>query len=163
MLENSLDGIDVVPRVPSMGQSGDYFLVPLPYLEPPSENKNAGVELWRNSGVNTYQVNISGAIHYEWSLIYPFPSSYWEGEKIIAPDGSDNGEGWANPMAQYYTLAWFDRYLKIAGEKGYDDADERLLNDKIFRDRMSWYHPSKRAYKGRDGRMQSCEYITLGC
>jgi pimeloyl-ACP methyl ester carboxylesterase len=163
MLAGSLDGIDVVPRVPSMGQSGDYFLVPLPYLEPPSENKNAGVELWRDSGIDTYQVNISGATHYEWSLIHPFPSSYWEGGKIIAPDGSDNGEGWANPMAQYYTLAWFDRYLKIAGEKGYEDADERLLNDKIFRERMSWYHPSKRAYKGRDGRMHSCEYIALGC
>jgi hypothetical protein len=42
-------------------------------------------------------------------------------------------------------------------------ALERLLNDKIFKDQMSWYHPNKRAYKGRDGRMHRCEYIALGC
>ncbi|MTT51771.1 hypothetical protein F1529_04645 [Alcanivorax sp. VBW004] len=163
MLGNSLDNVDVIPRVPTMGQSGDYFLVPVPHSEPPAENKNAGVDLWRDSGVDTYQVNIRGATHYEWSLIHPFPSSYWEGGKIIAPDGSDIGKGWANPVAQYYTLAWFDRYLKLPGEKGYADSDDRLLNDSLFRDRMSWYYPSKRAYRGRDGRFHSCEYIATGC
>jgi hypothetical protein len=163
MLGSSLDGVPVVPRVPSLGQSGDYFLAPAPYNAPPTENKNAGVDLWRDSNVDTFQVNIQGATHYDWSLLHQFPASYWEGGKTIASDGSDNGEGWANPVAQYYTLAWFDRYLKEPGEVGYDDADDRLLNDSIFAERLSWYFPSKRAFKDRNGLMHSCENIALGC
>ncbi len=163
MLDDNLDGISVTPRVPSMGQSGDYFLLPSPHREPPTENKNAGVDLWRDSGVDTFQVNIRSATHYDWSLVHPFPSSYWEAGKVIAADGSDNGSGWANPVAQYYTLAWFDRYLKLPGEQGYDNADARLLNDSIFRDRLSWYFPSKRAFRDRNGKMHSCEYMALGC
>lgn len=159
----SLDGINVVPRVPSMGQSGDYFLAPTPYTEPPTENKNGGFDLWRDTGVDTFQINIQGATHFAWSQIHQFPASSWEGGKIIEADGSDNGNGWANPIAQYYTLAWFDRYLKLPSEPGYDDADERLLNDSIFRERFSWYFPSKRAFKNREGTMQSCEDIALGC
>lgn len=32
-------------------------------------------------------------------------------------------------MATYYTVAWFDRWLKKPGETGYADADARLPND----------------------------------
>lgn len=163
MLASSLDGIDVMPRIPSMGQSGDYFLTPSPYTEPPTENKNAGFDLWRDSGVDSFQVNIQGATHYDWSLLHQFPASSWEGGKVIAADGSDNGTGWAQPIAQYYTLAWFDRYLKEPGEPGYDDADARLLNDSIFAERFSWYFPSKRAFKDRSGTMHSCENIAGSC
>ena len=127
MLSDNLDGVPVVPRIPSMGQSGDYFLLPAPHLTPPSDNKNAGFDLWQENSVDSYQINIRGATHFDWSLIYPLPSSNWEPGKIIAADGSDNGAGWANPVAQYYTLAWFDRYLKLPGEQGYADADSRLL------------------------------------
>lgn len=162
-LATSLDGVDVIPRVPSMGQSGDYFLTPSPYTEPPTENKNAGFDLWRDSGVDSFQINIQGATHYEWSLLHQFPATSWEAGKIIAADGSDNGTGWAQPIAQYYTLAWFDRYLKLPGEPGYDDADARLLNDSLFAERFSWYFPSKRAFKTRAGVMQSCEDIVQGC
>lgn len=163
MLGSSLDGVPVTPRVPSMGQSGDYFLAPAAYTAPPTENKNAGFDLWRDSNVDTFQVNIQGATHYDWSLLHQFPASSWEGGKIVAADGSDNGTGWANPIAQYYTLAWFDRYLKVSGEPGYDDADARLLNDSIFAERFSWYFPSKRAFRDRSGTMHSCENIALGC
>lgn len=69
----------------------------------------------------------------------------------------------ANAIAQYYTLAWFDRYLKLPGELGYDDADQRLLNDSIFAERFSWYFPRKRAYTDRNGTMHSCENIASGC
>lgn len=163
MLDDSLDDVQVVPRVPAMGQSGDYFLAPLPHLSPPSEPKNAGADLWKLHGVDVFQVNIRAATHYEWSLIYPLPSSSWEPGKIIEPDGSDIGYGWANPVAQYYTLAWFDRYLKLPGEQGYEDADARLLNDELFRDRMSWYYPSLRVYTSRDGDTHRCNDIALGC
>lgn len=162
-LAASLDGINVVPRVPSMGQSGDYFLTPTPYTAPPTENKNGGFDLWRDTGIDSFQVNIQGGTHYEWSMLHQFPTTSWEAGKIIAADGSDNGTGWGNPIAQYYTLAWFDRYLKLPGEQGYDDADARLLNDSIFAERFSWYFPSKRAFKTRDGTMQSCEDIARGC
>ncbi len=163
MLASSLDGIDVIPRVPAMGQSGDYFLAPAPYTQPPGEDKNAGFDLWRDTGVDSFQVNIQGGTHYEWSLLHQFPASSWEGGRIISADGSELGDGWGNVIAQYYTLAWFDRYLKLPGEAGYEDADVRLLNDGLLRERFSWYFPSKRSYHGRDGALHGCENIALGC
>lgn len=164
MLASSLDGIDVTPRVPSMGQAGDYFLSPTPYQAPPdAEEKTQGFNLWRDAGVPSMQVNIAGASHYEWSLLPQFPTSAWEPGKILAADGSEAGTGWAQPVAQYYTLAWFDRWLKLPDETGYDTADARLLNDDLWRDRLSWHFLSKRAYPLRDGVTVACEDIAAGC
>ncbi len=163
-LGSALDGFEVVPRVPAMGQSGDYFLTPTPYRAPPDPlDKNAGFERWLEAGVDVYQVNIQGGTHYEWSLLHQFPATSWEGGRIIAADGSELGSGWGNVVAQYYTLAWFDRYLKRPGEMGYADADQRLLNDALLRERFSWYFPSRRAYTSRDGRLQRCDDIAMGC
>ena len=163
-LATNLDGITVTPRVPSMGQSADYFLDPTPYASrPDEEEKNVGFKLWTDSSVPSYQINIRGAAHYEWSLLPSFPASSWEGGKVIDAAGTDIGTGWAQPVAQYYTLAWFDRWLKVEGETGFDTADARLLNDTLFRDRLSYYFLSKRAFPTRAGTMQSCEDIGAGC
>lgn len=163
-LANELDGISVTPRVPSMGQSADYFLSPVAYTSPPDEEeKTGGFNLWKQNNVPSYQVNIRGGSHYEWSLLPTFPTSSWEGGKIIDAAGNDIGTGWAQPVAQYYTLAWFDRWLKVEGEPGFDTADARLLNDEVFRDRLSYYFLSKREFPNRAGVMQSCEDIGAGC
>lgn len=163
-LSTSLDGYPVVPRVPTMGQAGDYFLTPTPYQSPPDHAaKNGGFELWQAAGVDVFQVNIRGGAHYEWSLLYQFPATSWEPGRIISADGSELGSGWGNVVAQYYTLAWFDRWLKKPGEPGHGDADARLLNDALLRERLSWHFPSRRAYRSRDGAWQLCDHIALGC
>ncbi len=154
-LSGSLDGVDVVPRVPAMGQSGDYFLAPTPYTEPPDpDGKRAGFLNWQASGVPAMQVNVRGGAHYEWSLLPGFPATSWEA-------GGDGG--WGNPMARHYTLAWFDRWLKLPGEPGYETADARLTADADWRERMSFYFPSSYDYPARDGTRQHCEDILREC
>ncbi len=160
---SGLAGFDVVPRVPAMGQSADYFLTPTPYTSPPDpDEKRAGFLSWRDAGIDSYQVNIQGGTHYEWSLLPTFPASDWE-------PGGDGG--WGNPLARHYTLAWLDRYLKEEGEPGYDDAVARLLDDDglgpdgaaTWRDRLSFYFTSSRDFAGRDGTRHVCEDIRAGC
>ena len=145
----NLGGQDVKPRVPTMGQSADYGLVPTPYREPPAQDgKNAGFIAWKAAQVPTYQVNIRGGSHYEWSLLPGFPTSSWD---------------WGNPLADHYTLAWLDRWLKLPDEVGYADADARLLDDEAWVDRMSFYFDSARYFPTRSGALQDCSDIKAGC
>ena len=54
-------GIPLVPRVPAMGQSGDYFLTPTPYTSPPDpDEKRAGYLQWTAAGLPSYQLVIEG-------------------------------------------------------------------------------------------------------
>lgn len=158
-----LAGYPLVPRVPAMGQSADYFLTPTPYTAPPDpDEKRAGFLSWQDSGVDSYQLNIQGGTHYEWSLLPTFPTSAWE-------PGGDGG--WGNPLARRYTVAWLDHYLKLEGEPGYDDALARLLDDDglgpdgeaTWRDRLSFYFTSSRDFGDRDGTRYVCEDIRAGC
>ena len=145
----NLGGQSVKPRVPTMGQSADYGLVPTPFTSPPSpDGRNAGFAAWQKAGVPSYQVNIRGGTHYEWSRIPSFPTSSWD---------------WGNPLAEHYTLAWLDRWLKLPGEAGYDTADARLLEDAAWTDRLSFYFRSARAFPTRDGAWQNCADIKVGC
>ena len=152
----ALDGVQVVPRAPMMGQSADYSLVPVPNREPPDpQAKSAGFLLWQAAGVPVFQVQIQGGAHYEWSLLPAFPASDWI-------PGSDEG-GWGQPLARHYTLAWMDRWLKAEGEPGYDNADARLLADADWRERMSFYYDSSRDYPSRDGLRQMLLDLKRGC
>jgi dienelactone hydrolase len=101
---------------PALGMSADYFLVPQPYNSDPDPlTKNAGFAAYREAGVDSMQVNIRGGTHYEFSFLagntvpYPFGTATLRGMDLVA----------------WYTVAWFDRYLK--GEPG---ADIRLLTDR---------------------------------
>ncbi len=145
----SLAGYRVTPRVPTMGQAADYGLVPVPFTSPPNpQGKSAGFNAWKAAGVPIYQVNIRGGTHYEWSLLPGFPTSSWD---------------WGNPLADHYSLAWLDRWLKVPGEPGYDDADQRLLDDGAWIDRMSFYFRSSRYFPTRQGAWHDCSDIKAGC
>jgi pimeloyl-ACP methyl ester carboxylesterase len=145
----SLAGYEVRPRVPAMGQSGDYFLTPTPKTEPPAEDAAVqGLEGWRAAGVDTYQVNVRGGTHYEWSLVPSFPTTSWD---------------FGNPMADHYSLAWLDRYLKRPEEPGYHTADDRLLADDAWRDRLSFYYRSARDFTTRTRQRRYCSDIRAGC
>jgi hypothetical protein len=68
-------------------------------------------------------------------------------------------------VSEYYTLAWFDRWLKNPGEIGYADADARLLDDNgpQGRNKMSFHFHSARSYPDRSGTMHVCSNIRGGC
>jgi hypothetical protein len=149
-------------RVPAMDEDSEYGLDPIPYVKPPDpQGHKAAYAEWAAAGVPVYNFTVRGSTHYEWSLLPAFPATSW------CPQLQDNecSGGWGNPMAQQYTLAWFDRWLKNPGETGYDTADERLLDDDgpNGRNKMSWHSYSARDYPARDGSQQHCENIRAGC
>ncbi len=143
------------PRVPAMGQSADYWLTPQPKTSPPDPlEKSPGVALWRDAGLPVFQIQIQGGTHYEWSLMPTLPTSAWE-------PGGDGG--WGQPLLRHYTLAWFDRWLKLPGETGYADADARLLDDARWRPQLSFYYLSSRDFPDRQGQRQVCDDLRGGC
>ncbi len=139
----------VVPRVPAMGQSGDYFLAPAPLLAPPDpDGKKEGFARWRDAGVPTAQVQIRGGTHYDYSRLPTFPNRSWSV---------------GSAMSNTYAVAWLDRWLKAAQEPGFADADARLTADATHRPEMSVYYRNARAFRDRAGTFQRCEDIRAGC
>jgi hypothetical protein len=107
----------------------------------------------------SYQLSIQGSTHFEWSLIPTFPATSWCPQVV---EGRCAG-GWGRPLAEHYSLAWFDRWLKRPGEQGYDDADARLLADADWVERYSFYSRAARAFPVRSGAKALCEDIRAGC
>ena len=138
------------PRVPAMGQAGEYGLTPMPFTAPPEpDGKNTAFRAWTEAGVPAFQLTIQGSAHYEWSRIPRFPSTLWA--------------SWGNKLADHYSLAWVDRWLKLPGEPGYDTADARLLDDATWTPMLSFYFRSARNFPTRSGVAQVCADIRAGC
>lgn len=150
----------VVPRVPSMGQNSEYGLTPTPFRQTPAKDDQLQpFKAWQAAGVPIFEFTIRGSSHYEWSLLPTFPATSWCPEVV---DGRCVG-GWGRPMAEYYTLAWLDRWLKRDGEIGFADADRRLLADQVFLPRFSFYYQSARDFPARNGSRALCSDILAGC
>ena len=91
-----------VPVVPGMDQQADgYFLNPAPTPTPPTRDEQfARVEdgafaAWRAAGLDTYSLTVRGGLHTEWTEV-PY---------ILG------GTTYGTAMADYYTLAWMDRFV----------------------------------------------------
>lgn len=156
---DSLSG-SVTPRVPAMGQTSEYGIAGLAFQSPPEpESHKSAYAKWVEADLPVYQLTIQGSTHFEWSLIPTFPSTSW------CPDTSTGlcTGGWGRPMAEHYSVAWFDRWLKRPGETGYDDADSRLLADADWLERYSYYFRSARSFETRGGAKAVCEDIRAGC
>lgn len=150
----------VTPRVPAMGQSSEYGLTPVPNGSPPDpEAHKTAFESWQAAGLPVYQITPRGSTHYEWSLIPTFPASSW----CPGDNGSSCTPGLGQALAEHYSLAWFDRWLKRPGESGYTDADQRLLDDATWQSYYSFYYRSARSYPDRQGGVQECADIRAGC
>ena len=158
----ALAGFEVTPRVPAMGQSADYGLVPTPHTTAPDPAaKLGGFDAWVDAGLPTYQLVVRGGTHYEWSLIPTFPTSAWD---------AGGAGGWGRPLAEHWTLAWLDRWLAVPGDPGHVDADARLLaeadagpDDATWQERLSYLYRSARAFPDRQGIAQVCDDILAGC
>ncbi len=138
----------IVPRVPVMGQSADYYLAPTPHLRAPDPmEKSQGYLAWQAAGQPVFQINIRGGTHYEWSLIPTFPASAW-GLDPASGQMTDT-LGWGNPMAKHFTVAWLDYWLKRPEEPGAKDALARLLDTARFCDRFSFHYTSAYSFPNR--------------
>lgn len=150
----------VTPRVPAMMQFSDYGAAPVPYLSPPPADAYLrGLKAWQDADLPAFAFTILGSSHYEWSPLPLFPSTSW------CPQ-TNNGRcegGWGLPMAEYYTVAWFDRWLKHSDEAGYADADARLLDNALFGERFSYHFESGYSFPDRDGQMRNCASINDAC
>lgn len=150
----------VTPRVPAMGHSSEYGLTPVPHGSPPDpEAHKTAFDNWQAAGIPVYQITPQGSTHYEWSLIPTFPTSSW----CPDDDGSSCSAGLGQALAEHYSVAWFDRWLKQPDEPGYADADQRLLDDSTWHPFYSFYYRSARAYPDRQGLLQQCADIRAGC
>lgn len=155
-------GVVLHPRVPVIEMQSEYGLAPVPYTQPPDpESHKADYGAWVTAGLPVYQFTIRGSSHYEFSLLPTFPASSW---CLDTSTGACRG-GWGNPMAQHYTLAWLDRWLKAPGESGYDTADARLLDDSGADgiDKYSFRFRSARKFPDRTGAIHQCADIRAGC
>lgn len=141
---------EYAPSVPAMGQNGESFIEPSFNPERPNpESKKGAFNKWRAAGVDTMQVATRAATHVEWSFVPGLPLA---------------ASSWGNAINAYYTLAWFDKYLRND-----PTADARLLtqqfqqpdnpncggNDGCY----SIYYKNAYAFHGAGGALHSCDDV----
>ena len=150
------------PQVPAMSFNADYAFAPVPYLlPPPADAHRSTIKLWQQAGVPTYGITLQGTTHFDFSLLPSFPASSWCAD---TSSGACRG-GWGRPAITAYSLAWFDRWLKLPGEPGHADADQRLLDDASpdAVAKLSFRYQSARDFPDRSGARQRCDDIRAGC
>jgi len=104
-------GPGLVPRVPGLGISNDYGLDVVPHTQKPDpQSKLRGFLSHVEHGVDSAQINIRGGTHFESAYI---------------PNVKFGASLYGLDLTAWYTLAWFDKYLKAD-----PTADDRLLSDR---------------------------------
>jgi dienelactone hydrolase len=96
--------VDPTNTTPALGFNSEYFFNPEPMSSPPDpQSKAAAYEQLTHAGTDAMQIGLRSSMHLEYSYVpYILPASR-VGERV----------------AFYYTLAWFDRYLR-GQSSGYD-------------------------------------------
>jgi dienelactone hydrolase len=144
-------------RVPGLGMSADYFLPPTPNTSLPKPLAKSTESLrYSKHHVDTGEIIIRGASHLDFDYIPNpgFPASL---------RGAD--------MIDWYTTAWFDRYVK-----GQKSATKRLLSRRWRHDGLeaavdpfndgnafSFYYRSRLDIHLPNGKVFDCENLRKGC
>jgi len=146
----------LVPRVPALGISSEYYIGDPPYSSDPDPQRLAGAfHKYSAAGIDTAEITIRGGTHFEYSdLPEPVFTATLRGIDLAA----------------WYTLAWFDKELKRA-----PSADGRLLTDRWRNDPLgarvdlahdgnlfSAYYRSQLAIHV-NGRLVACPDLRAGC
>ncbi len=142
---------------PSLGISNDYGLFRQPNTsEPDPQAKTEGSRAATQAGVDSGELVIRGGTHYEAAYIpNPYFSATLRGIDLVT----------------WYTIAWFDKYVK-----GDPSADARLLTTRWREDRrsaavdptgdanmLSRYHRSRLDIGRAGGPRVVCEDLREGC
>jgi dienelactone hydrolase len=142
---------------PALGMAADYFLPPTPNLRYPVPGaKSVASRDYSKRGIDTGELVIRGGSHLDFSFI-PNPAF---GATLRGAD-----------LIDWYTTAWFDKYVK-----GDPTADRRLLSDRWRHDgteasvdpkhdgnMFSFYYPSRLSFTAAGGRKVDCEDLRAGC
>lgn len=101
---------------PVMGMANDYGLTQNPFTASPNpEARATAFNAFADAGVDAMQLVTRGGTHFEYSFI---PGN-------TVPDQLANATYRGMDMATWYTIAWFDKYVK-----GDPTADARLLTNR---------------------------------
>lgn len=153
----------IVPRVPALDLPSDFGVFSTPHLAGEEPQRFMGAfNSWVDSGVDAMVVVPFASTHTQYSQNPFLPSSSWCGD----PSKSSCETGWVIPMATHYTVAWFDRWLKLPGEPGHATADDRLLdngNPLTGAVNMSWHYQSARHLHDRNGDLHRCNNLRKDC
>jgi dienelactone hydrolase len=158
------------PRVPVLGIADDYYQTPTPFLEAPDPaGHSAGFDAARAAGVDSAELVLRGATHYEFSYAagVPLPATL---------RGVD--------FATWYATAWLDRYVKgdgratsriltgrwraDAAEAKVDPTGDGNLFSFYYRSQLAVHRPSTLVGHGRRrhlkaGRLVTCADLRGGC
>jgi dienelactone hydrolase len=110
----------VEPRVPALVIRAEGQNVLGPYVAPPADHIESPYRVYRRfveEGHDAMLVSLRGSTHAEWAYV-PYALT-----NPIAPLTNASSKG--GLVSFYYTLAWFDRWVK--GGNGKRDAEQRLL------------------------------------
>jgi dienelactone hydrolase len=142
---------------PGLGISADYGLPPTPNTSLPDPRYKESESLdYTKAGVDSGEIVIRGGSHLDFSFI---PNQAF-GASLRGPDITD-----------WYTTAWFDKYLKHD-----PSADARLLSTRWRQDPVeagvdpghdanafSFYYDSRLDFHRADGSRFDCEALRDGC
>lgn len=144
-------------HTPALGISADYGLPPTPNTSKPDPQAKSQWSLrYSKAGVDTGEIIIRGGSHLDFSYI---PNQAF-GASLRGPD-----------ITNWYTTAWFDKYLKHQ-----PSADRRLLSARWRHDRIeagvdpghdgnafSFYYPSRLDIHRAGGGHVVCRDLRAGC
>ena len=142
---------------PGLGISADYGLPPLPNLSLPDPRfKEAESLAYSKARVDSGEIVIRGGSHLDFSFI-PNPAF---GASYYGPDITD-----------WYTTAWFDKYLKhspegdamLLSQRWRDYAPEATIDPNHDGNAFSFYYDSRLDFHLDDGSVRDCEDLRDGC
>ena len=147
-------------HTPALGMSADYFLPPAPNTsEPDPAVKSTESFAYSKAGVDTGEIIIRGGSHLDFSFI-PFPPTYTNGPPFGATlRGAD--------MIDWYTSAWFDKYLKsdctadqrLLTQRWRYDGEEASIDPNQDGNMFSFYYPSRLAIHLANGKRYDNENL----
>jgi dienelactone hydrolase len=148
----------VVPITkPGLGMSADYGLPPLPNTGLPEPLAKSRESLaYTEAGVDTGEIIIRGGSHLDFSFI---PNQAF-GASLRGPDEID-----------WYTTAWFDKYIKhqaradkrLLSERWREDPVEAAIDPKGDGNAFSFYYRSRLDMHLARGGTFDCENLREGC
>ena len=148
----------VVPVTkPGLGISADYGLPPVPNTALPDPHSKSTWSLkYSKAGVDSGEIVIRGGSHLDFSWI-PNPAF---GASLYGPD-----------IIDWYTSAWFDKYLKhdpgadrwLTSERWRDFASEAAIDPNHDGNALSFYYYSRLNFHRAGGGVFDCEDLRAGC
>lgn len=142
---------------PALGISADYLLAPEPYTVTPNpQAKEAASLVYTKAGVDTGEIIIRGGTHLDFT---------------DTPTGLIPASLRGIDMATWYTMAWFDKYLKhepsadarLLSTRWRDDAATGAVDPTHDPNLYSYHYLSRLDIHLADGKRFDCENLRAGC